>query len=511
MVLFFIGSLFLAQTSWASPAGRPGAIYNFGANARALGLGGAYTALSQDDSAVYYNPAGLGFVTDRRISFMEATLYEGVNYNYIGYAQPAFGGGLGLNLLRSGAGDVDGRDAFNRQTGSFGYSETGVSLGYGYWGLLDGTASAGLSAKMLQRSVANVSNRLIGVDAAAGYMPPVFGHRLRLAAMVQNIAQTKSGNTNDTLPLAFKLGASWEFAPAFHLSGDVSSEGQLAIGTEYGWKFAAFRVGLQPQGLSFGTGVFLWNSLHLDFAVYNDSMLGMSNRVSLGWALPRAVRVDRPKERSQDRWREGLQALQDRRFVAASHDFDRALKIDPDLATGPEPRTARLVREFVHGISLQDDLQRQEALVADNSANQLVGKSVAAYLSGDDYRALLFAQAALGTDPRSDAHRAVFGFMQGRAGRRVPEEEILPLRDLAEHKDKKALKAFYLGQFDVARAEWEDAVLLLPDDPMLWTRLGSASIATGAVEIAKKAYRRALELDPKNKDVVDFMTVRGWR
>ena len=511
MVLFFIGSLVLAQTSWASPAGRPGAIYNFGANARALGLGGAYSALSQDDSAVYYNPAGLGFVADRRLSFMEATLYEGVNYNYIGYAQPAFGGGFGLNLLRAGAGEIDGRDSFNRQTGSFGYSETGVSLGYGYWGLLDGSASAGFSAKMLQRSVTNVSSRLIGVDAAVGYMPPAFGHRLRLAGMIQNIVQTKSGNTDDTLPLVFKLGASWEFASAFHLSGDVSSDGKVAIGTEYGWKFAAFRVGVQPQGLSFGTGIFLWDSLHLDFALYNDSMLGMSNRVSLGWALPRTGKVERPKERGRDAWSEGLQALQDRRFVAASRAFDRALNLDPDLATGPEPKTARLVREFVRGVALQDNRPWQEALVADDSANELVGKSVAAYLSGEDHRALLFAQASLGAVPRSDAHRAVFDFMQSRAGRRVPQEEILPLRDLAEYKDRKALNAFYRGEFDVARTEWGDAVVLVPDDSMLWTRLGSASIATGAVENARKAYQRALELDPKNKDVIDFMTVRGWR
>jgi tetratricopeptide (TPR) repeat protein len=502
----------LAQSAWAATGGQPGNVFNFGANARALGMGGAYSALTQDDSSVYYNPAGLGTLGDRRLSFMDAALYEGVNYNYLGYAQPLLAGGLGINLLRVGSSGIDGRDSFNRQTGSFNYSETGIALGYGYWGLFDGRMSAGFTGKMLQRSIGSVSNRLVGFDAGVRYAPmAAWGQRLQFSGVAQNLVGTAMGNTSDRLPVAFKLGAAWEFMPAFHLAGDVSSSGELSLGTEYGWRFAAFRVGVQRQGMSFGTGLFLANGFQLDYAVYNDSTLGMSNRVSVGWKLPGARGPERAKERGKDALREGLQALHDRRYVAAAHLLERAVKLDAELAAGPDSLLARRLREFVTGLELQEQPKRQEDLVVESRANDLAGKAVALYLEGNDPHALLFAEAALGTNTQEEVLRPLLNFMEGRAGHKAPREDILPLQDLIAHKDNKALDAFYAMHFEAARQEWEDEVVLDPDNVLAWTRLGSAAFATGALETAKRAYSRALQLVPKNKEVAVFMAEQGWK
>lgn len=46
-------------------AGGPWAFTTIGTGARAMGLGGAVVAIADDSTATYWNPAGLGFVTDR--------------------------------------------------------------------------------------------------------------------------------------------------------------------------------------------------------------------------------------------------------------------------------------------------------------------------------------------------------------------------------------------------------------------------------------------------------------
>ena len=63
-----------------------------GSSARALGMGNSYTAISNDYSAVYFNPAGLGLIKNASLSFglnyenldNSATLFNSVNNNSTG-------------------------------------------------------------------------------------------------------------------------------------------------------------------------------------------------------------------------------------------------------------------------------------------------------------------------------------------------------------------------------------------------------------------------------------------
>ena len=83
------------------------------------------------------------------------------------------------------------------------------------------------------------------------------------------------------------------------------------------------------------------------------------------------------------------------------------------------------------------------------------------------------------------------------------------LKDVARKADGR--QPFYTMRFEAARRDWEDEVTLDPENALAWTRLGSASFATGALETAKRAYARALQLDPKSKDVAAFMSSHGWK
>ena len=58
------------------------------ADARAVALGGAYTALATDANALLYNPAGLGLVRQSQIAFMHNQYIAGLTQEYMGLATP---------------------------------------------------------------------------------------------------------------------------------------------------------------------------------------------------------------------------------------------------------------------------------------------------------------------------------------------------------------------------------------------------------------------------------------
>src|SRR3989338_2738082 len=59
---------------------------NLPIGARAAGMGGAYTAVSEDASAIYWNPAGLVQIPKLSAIFMRAQYLEEISYQYAAYA-----------------------------------------------------------------------------------------------------------------------------------------------------------------------------------------------------------------------------------------------------------------------------------------------------------------------------------------------------------------------------------------------------------------------------------------
>ena len=87
-----------------------------GVSARAFALGRAYTALADDASGMYWNPAGLEYVPRMAFSFFHMPLIvEGASYDFIGFAYPTLSfGTVGLGYSRAGAGDISTTDIDGR-------------------------------------------------------------------------------------------------------------------------------------------------------------------------------------------------------------------------------------------------------------------------------------------------------------------------------------------------------------------------------------------------------------
>ena len=78
--------------------------FTIGVGARALAMGSAAVAFPDDPSAFAWNPAGMVVVPQKSIALTLTTLFEGTQYNFIGYVHPTMNlGTFGLGVVRVGA------------------------------------------------------------------------------------------------------------------------------------------------------------------------------------------------------------------------------------------------------------------------------------------------------------------------------------------------------------------------------------------------------------------------
>lgn len=272
-----------------------------GVGARALGMGGAYTALAEDVSAVSWNPAGLSLLTRRELGGMHAELSEGMRYNFLGYAHPAGRGVLGAGLMHLSQGSLQGRDDSGRLAGGYSASDTAVSLSYAR-GLGRGL-SLGLTAKAISSRIGSDSGQSTAFDAGGLYDLGTLGPgKARLGAAVLNMGpELKQGGAGSPLPLTFALGFGYKLPVGLTLAADFkrrpyAGASEASLGTEYALLPAfAVRAGYASShgalsgskrlsdlsGFTTGFGVKVGRA-SLDYSLTPYGGLGNAHRVSLG-------------------------------------------------------------------------------------------------------------------------------------------------------------------------------------------------------------------------------------
>ena len=102
MLIVLIACLPLAAGRYA------GDFMMIGAGVRALGMGGAFVALADDGSAMYWNSSGISNIRETEISAMHAFLYKGLaSYDLITFIQPLPNQvSIGFNVTRLTVSDI---------------------------------------------------------------------------------------------------------------------------------------------------------------------------------------------------------------------------------------------------------------------------------------------------------------------------------------------------------------------------------------------------------------------
>ena len=364
--------------SFASGPGTTAAnILGIGVGARAIGMGEAYTAMADDISSLYWNPAGVALLSQSEASFMYNQSYQGMTYNNAGVGVSLENGGIGGSLSYLGFGDIDGYDNLGNATGNVD-AYSGVATVGG--GLLLDAFTVGVNLKAVQGSLADEKATGAAFDMGATYVVPqpiLGGSTLRLGATVRNLG---TGLTfiqqKDPFPTEYRMGAA--LLQLYHQKLNLALDygiargydGVFYAGSEF-WlsKFLALRAGYtgadtESNGLRAGIGLRV-KDLSFDYAYASFGDLGMTHRYELTYRFGEIRTRLTPEMRKM--LRQARRCIREHRYGEALLLLDSLVQMDPKYKT-----FTRLYKVAMRGDERQEKFassQKSFSLLAPQNAN----------------------------------------------------------------------------------------------------------------------------------------------
>lgn len=295
-IVLTAGSLQAGDFAGSAKGGAAAKFLTLGVNARALAMGEAYTAVADEASAAYWNPAALTRVEKRSATLMHASYLDSSSFDYAAYAHNLGAyGAIGADVKYFSAGKIAELDAAGNETGSF--RPYDVAAGLAYAVRLPQGLSLGLGARLIRSKIIDSAD---GFAADAGVLTPAYGEReLRFALAAANLgSRVKFKEASEDLPLVIRAGSSIRPAKPWILSAELGfpkdDEAFAAVGSELkliddeGLGLSG-RAGFNSRTLkdvdgfsamSFGVGLSRQKA-QLDYAVLPFGSLGLTHRVSV--------------------------------------------------------------------------------------------------------------------------------------------------------------------------------------------------------------------------------------
>ncbi len=266
--------------------------------ARAVAMGGAFTAVPGDPMGLYWNPASLSGLGGQAFTSTYTGYLMDMQAGFAGWVNPSGNDMVGVSVNYFYGGSFM-RTTMTNPTGTGEeFSTNSIALGGTYVHRLTPELSVGTTAKFVYSKIYSYTGNAFLVDLGALYKPSA----ISLGLAVKNAGlQTKAFyQENDPVPTEAAAGASISLLEdrlllALDLSYPFQGDFNTALGCEYKpLEALALRAGGNLRdldasdnaggnfldALAFGAGTF-WNRFTLDYAFKPMGDLGDIHRFSI--------------------------------------------------------------------------------------------------------------------------------------------------------------------------------------------------------------------------------------
>ena len=278
-----------------------------GIGARGAAMGGAYEAISNDVTAVFWNPSGLVNVKGTSVFISHIEWLADIGYEAIAVARDFPGIGVfGLSVAYMNSGDIERTTVDNPDGGIGTFDVVDMVAGLSYARKLTDKFAFGISAKLVHEKLEEQTSSAWATDMGVMYFTGF--HSLRLGMSIRNFGQEikYSGSYFDLdngvpqddptdylayhFPMTFKLGLAMEVlddgdnrvtlaADVVHPNDNVE---RINAGAEaFMWKALALRGGYtfrhDTAGPAFGAG-FVWQKMNVNYSYTDYGLLDWVHR-----------------------------------------------------------------------------------------------------------------------------------------------------------------------------------------------------------------------------------------
>lgn len=276
-----------------------------GVSARAMGMAEAFTAVCDDISAVYYNPASLVYMYGREATLTYVKMPADINYGFAAVGMPleSVGGVVGIGLYTLASGSMIERtyeQGTEEGTGrTFEWNDFAASVSYGRY--LTDRFSIGFTVKYIGQFTHDYSASGWAADVGTNYDTGFRG--FKIAMLISNFGPDMRMIQNDyPLPINFKFGGVINVIERENQLVTFAAEGshpsdnleKYNTGLEWtGWDVVSLRLGgrfnYDVDGFTAGGGFRVpfgeESELRVDYAFQDFGILTEVHRFSMSLAF----------------------------------------------------------------------------------------------------------------------------------------------------------------------------------------------------------------------------------